>query len=266
MLFCFIHSYKIRNKYFKLYPKSVPIYKVQLTFVKRLVLLLKEYWYALKSYYVLPLAFLPNFYTKHRNKNTAVILIHGYARNKLDLDWIYKKTPKDLAIFAVNLHPIFGSIEDITRDSFAPFITKIQTKYNFKSIILIGHSMGGLVSTYYQEFMNKSIPVKGIITLGTPYGGSEFLKTVPGVNAKEMHPGSHFLDVIRKSINRNSNFYFQIASKGDSIITPWDSAYLDFLPNEHILVLEHENHFTMLHSNIVLATLNSWIKEINSNI
>ncbi len=51
-------------------------------------------------------------------------------------------------------------------------LSKWKEKYPKAKIILIAHSMGGLISRYYLEHLGGKEQCKALITLGTPYRGS----------------------------------------------------------------------------------------------
>jgi triacylglycerol esterase/lipase EstA (alpha/beta hydrolase family) len=62
-------------------------------------------------------------------------------------------------------------------------------------VILVGHSMGGLVARAYLQRHGES-RVAGLVTLGTPHQGSRLAHIGYGENARQMRPGSPWLQAL----------------------------------------------------------------------
>lgn len=221
----------------------------------------REIWYVLAKYFFIPYKWINLSINGNQKNNTAILLIHGYYRNQADWLWMRKQLKAcNCPIFTINLKPDLGTIQEITLNSLPPKIAKIQQQTECKNIILIGHSMGGIVASYYSEFLDHENLIKTIITLGTPLFGTKVAAGGAGENAKQMLPGSKFLADLREKISKSQQKYYQICSKFDNLIFPWRSALLDNNSNTQ-LILPFESHLGLLYSAEVATQLRAWVEK-----
>ena len=224
----------------------------------------KEVFYVLGKYYYLPFKYVNLQIKAPHNSDTAILLVHGYCRSQIDWLWLRKQLKStNCNIFTLNLMPLLSSIEEITTQNLPAKIAQIKQQTNCKQIILIGHSMGGLVSSYYKEFLDHDKLITAVITIGSPYHGTKISVAAAGINAQEMCPGSEFLARMRQQIATHNQDYYQISSKFDNIVFPWNSALLETMPASRQMVLPFTTHLGLLHSPAVAAQLKQWIAEIS---
>lgn len=99
------------------------------------------------------------------------------------------------------------------------------------NIILIGHSMGGLVILEMQRRFKKFIALD-VVTLGTPYGGSKFAYLAAFLKpARQMFPGSHFLTVLREDIAQNSRNLIAVRAQKEIIVPDYSSIPVSYKTN-----------------------------------
>lgn len=215
---------------------------------------------------LLPLAFIPASpslpSTTHKNA-TPILLIHGYFQNKTDWLWFQrklKKMPEIGPLYALNLFPPFCSI---TRhaNSVKKEINRIKRETQQDKIILIGHSMGGLISSYYSEYLAKPAEVEKVIALGSPFQGTRLAALGLGTCVKEMALGSCFLEQLRQQIQNSSTAYHYVGSRIDNLVVPWYSAFPPHcaLPDKNKLILEDHGHLRLLVSSVVVHQVAKWI-------
>lgn len=220
----------------------------------------QELFYILAKFIYLPYKWLDITVNPKSNCDTAVLLVHGYCRNQSDWLWMRKQLKQqECPIFAVNLEPMFVAIEEITRNSLPTKIKQIKEQTKCKHIILIGHSMGGLVSSYYSEYLDLDNTIKAVITIGTPFSGTKIAVAGAGTNARQMCPGSKFLQELHTKIGRNPTKYYQICSKFDNKIFPWQSALYEHNHQDRYYILGFAAHLYMLRTKEVAKQLNVWI-------
>lgn len=219
-----------------------------------------EFWYVSSKYCLYPYKFFN--LTENLSKNsTAILLIHGYVRNQSDWLWfIQNLAPTGFPIYTVNLAPSLGSIQEITNHSLPSKIQQIKQETDCQQIILIGHSMGGLVASYYSEYLDEADMIKNVITIATPYHGTKLSMAATGANGKQMLPGSKFCTELRAKIASSARHYFQVASRFDNIVFPWQSELLETSSIERQLVLPFTSHLGLLHSSTVLTQIVAWLK------
>lgn len=228
---------------------------------------IRNYWVEivliLGKYYLYPVRWL-NLSLNVDNKNdTAILLIHGYCRSQSDWLWMRKQLQRNgCPIFCLNLEPMLAPLQEIVANSLPAKIASIKEQTNCKNLILIAHSMGGLVSSYYSEFMDDQKLVKAIITIGTPFYGTKIAIAGPGENAKQMCPGSAFLTELHVPMHKTQTKYYQVCSRFDNKVFPWQSALLELSGDEHHFVLPFTAHLELLYSKEVAKQLNNWIQAI----
>lgn len=222
----------------------------------------RELFFLLSKYYLYPVKFFPlAANTNLIPANTAIILIHGYCRNRTDWWWMLRKLGQitKCPIFTINLHPKLSSIATIDEQSLPQFIQEVQAKTGCTQIILVGHSMGGLVASYYSEYLDEQDLVSAVITIGSPLHGTKVSFAGTGINAKEMCPNSKFTIALRNRINVSKKAYFQVASRLDNLVYPWNSALLTQTPAQQQLVLPYTSHLGLLYDTAVVKQLSAWI-------
>lgn len=152
--------------------------------------------------------------------NTArppLLLIHGYGCSRAA--WWWHRRWLEAAgwpVATVNLEPIYTNIEN--------YVTTVQRRIDevlaatgAEQVILIGHSMGGLVARAYLR-RHGSAKVLRLVTLGTPHGGSELARLGFGVNARQMRPGSDWLTALSEDAPVVDSFV--IYSQHDNYVIP----------------------------------------------
>lgn len=107
-------------------------------------------------------------------------------------------------------------------------VKTIQEETGRDDLILIGHSKGGLVSSYYATHFAESTKTKitDIVTIGSPLAGTPVAYLGPGYDANEMRSGSDFHQELREKIKQHPQIQFShIASTADAFV-PISSALL----------------------------------------
>lgn len=91
---------------------------------------------------------------------------------------------------------------------------------NYKTFTLVGKSMGGLIASYYAEFLHNpnKYTLSSIVTVGTPFQGAPLLDYFPFTKTQRYHdmtPSSSFLNKLNKRIESSLHSYVTIGSKSD---------------------------------------------------
>jgi len=199
---------------------------------------------------------------------TPILLVHGYLQNQTDWLWFKRKlqeNPEIGPIFSLNLFPPFNSITQFS-EILKEEIEKIKAETKQDKIILIGHSMGGLVCSYYSEFLAKPGEILKVITIGSPFQGTRLAALGFGENVKEMSPRSSFLHHLTSRIQQSKIPYHHIASQLDNMIVPWQSAFPGHSHSHHNnlvdankLILTDHGHLRMLVSPKVVHQVAKWV-------
>ena len=174
-----------------------------------------------------------------------VILVHGYAANSgiwaPMMQYLIRRGVTNL--FTIDLEPRFGDIDDYARQ-LAARVTRICNTTRADKVVLVAHSMGGLVARAYIEQFGGAQRVAKLICIGTPHHGAVMARLAPGVNASQMRVGSAWLgDMNRDENYRNEIPYVSVYSAHDNVVFPQNSAEFGKARNLEVV---GRGHFTLL--------------------
>ncbi|MCE5334575.1 MAG: alpha/beta fold hydrolase [Desulfobacteraceae bacterium] len=117
----------------------------------------------------------------------VIILTHGLYHNASG--WALFKRRLHKAgfnnIFLMNYGSFFTSFENVL-EKFEGFVSEVRQSTPGQPLILIGHSLGGLVSRVYAEKANEQEAPLAVITLGAPHQGSRMTAFGPGQLASSL--------------------------------------------------------------------------------
>ncbi|HEV2523761.1 MAG TPA: alpha/beta fold hydrolase [Gammaproteobacteria bacterium] len=203
----------------------------------------------------------------HSSSAIPILFVHGYLHNQMAWFWFIRhlqKKPAIGALYTINLFPFFASSRELA-EQLKEKINHIQRETGSYQVILIGHSMGGIICSYFCEYLAKFRQVAMVITLGSPFKGTRVAAFGFGKNAKEMCPASLFLTELRARIKLSRVPYYSIASKIDNVIIPWQSALSsDESETKTQLIVEDHGHLRLLISPLIIQQVADWIS-INKN-
>lgn len=205
-------------------------------------------------------------------KTPPILLIHGFLHTQNDWLWFRHQLEKNTEIgpiFTINLLPNEASIAQHAK-ILEQKIEEIKILTKQDKIILIGHSRGGLVASFYAERLNQSTgsqnSVQAIIAIATPFSGTPvsvygYLSCV-----KELAPNAPLLTAMKEDLQASTIPYYFVASKLDNMILPWQSACpLITAKAENTLILENEGHLSLLLSRSVVTKTLEWVLNLKIN-
>lgn len=225
-----------------------------------------------------------------KKNKTPIVLIHGKGFNKTEFIIGMQYLKKDIygsirtfdyAGLLSNDHT--DTIEDyckITHD----VIESICNDVNVRDVILIGHSLGGLIASSYAENIakEKNINVRMVITIATPWHEPPLLKYFDNGSLLNQQMKEPYLMILRqkvlKSIKNNEDYqkkiippvcyqsikmsfmiekptpaypkYFTISSK-DDLLVPKNCGKIDDNLNNHLEV-------SCVGHNMIIASPTVW--------
>lgn len=203
----------------------------------------------------------PQFQTNNETP-IPILLVHGYLHNQISWLWFRHQLQKTVGlgpVYSLNLYPPFESIETYAK-CIQTKIQSIQEETHCQQVFLIGHSMGGLASSFYAEHLATPEDIAGIITIGSPFAGTRVATLGYGKNVHEMMPSSAFCLDLKTRVETSTLPYYSIASEIDNLVIPWNSA-LPKLPEERTKVLTDHGHLRLLVSPTVITQVITWLKE-----
>ena len=129
----------------------------------------------------------------------------------------------------------------------ANLVREFIESHDLKNIIIVAHSKGGLIGKYILIHHNKDRRVKKVITVATPFGGTDTAKYFPIKSIKEMHPHSETIQKLHKEQRVNKHIV-SIYGVFDNHVWPVESARLEGAKN--IQVNTHGHHTILLDKNV----------------
>jgi len=107
-------------------------------------------------------------------------------------------------------------------------------------IIVIGFSMGGLVSRYYLQELGGADRCATFITISSPHHGTQVAWTYYSKGAAQMRPGSDFLASLERTEDRLGKIpVVSYRTPMDLIILPYDSSVWERADNVKVPVALH---------------------------
>ena len=176
-----------------------------------------------------------------------LLLVHGYSCSRAAW-WCLRRRLRAAGwtVATINLEPVFAGIDDYV-EPLARRIDAVLAETGAERLILVGHSMGGLVARAYLRRFGES-RVASLVTLGTPHQGSRLARLGLGENARQMRPGSPWLQALGTPALASVTIY----SPHDNFVMPQDNLRL---PGARSHTIDGLGHLAMLHSPRVAALL-----------
>jgi predicted alpha/beta hydrolase family esterase len=176
----------------------------------------------------------PNHLPAHAQGRRGVLLVHGFVCNRgLWNPWLQRLLAADVPFVAVNLEPVFGSIDDymaIIEDA----VQKLERRTGVPPVI-VAHSMGGLAVRRWWAERGDDARVHHAVTIGTPHQGTWLARFAMTRNARQMRQRSGWLSTLaqREPASRAARFtcYY---SHCDNIVFPPSMGTLPGADNRHL--------------------------------
>lgn len=172
-----------------------------------------------------------------------VLLVHGYLCNRGIWWWLRRRLRLRLLVVAtVNLEPPLADL-DIQVECLARRIERLLAETGAGRVVLVTHSMGGLVSRAYLR-RHGCDRVARLVMLATPHHGTQVARAAPGRDAFQMRVGSEWLQSLACAA-RPPIPMTNVWTRQDAIVVPAESARL---PGAEEFVLEDLGHMALLFS------------------
>ena len=169
----------------------------------------------------------------------GVVFVHGFFCNRgLWTPWLQRLQGSGHAFIAVNLEPIFGSIDD-----YAPQVdAAVQqvTQATGLPPLLVCHSMGGLAARAWLKHMKAESRVHHVVTIGTPHRGTWLARFGHGHNGRQMRLQSDWQAQLDLDMPAGRNALFTCwYSNCDNIVFPASTATLPGADNRLVRGAAH---------------------------
>lgn len=161
-----------------------------------------------------------------RPGHRGVVLIHGFVCNRgLWTLWLRELERRGHVFAAVNLEPVFGSI-----DGYVPIIdaaVRRVTQATGLPPLLVCHSMGGLAARAWLRAVDGCARVHHVTTLGTPHHGTWLARCSRAANGRQMRIGCDWQRQLEHDLPGRQRALFTCwYSNCDNIVFPASTATL----------------------------------------
>lgn len=232
-----------------------------------------------------------NFDPEHGSackRRTPILLIHGNGFN--ETQWVIgklllsKKNRNYGSTFTLNLDGMLSNSHEKGIDDYALKVAhkakEISELTGREDLILIGHSMGGLVASYFAEVtvveQKLNVRIDKVITIGTPWSGSPFLSNLTSLTQerfpsylatpkrfRQMRNEDGFLDQLKQraelSIKERGRRYYSAYSVTDLLVSG-DNGCFSSHP-EGVAKFSWGGHYLQTVNPLWWKIVDSWLEE-----
>jgi len=179
--------------------------------------LLASSWHMLRHRERLHIALVP--------RGVPVLLVHGYGANGGFWSPLGALLERERISHAtVSLEPMTASIDDYAQQ-IDHALQALRAATGAEKIVIVAHSMGGLVSRAYLR-RHGAAHIARVITLGTPHHGTGLASFGIGSNAQQMRLSAVWLSQLEADDREQRSLFTSIYSYHDNIIAPQSSCHL----------------------------------------
>jgi triacylglycerol lipase len=182
----------------------------------------------------------PDHLPPDANGRVGVVLVHGFVCNRgLWTPWLRRLRAAGVPFIAVNLEPVFGSI-----DEYPPLIEAAVRRLEAatgQQPVVVGHSMGGLAIRAWLARNQADDRVRRVITIGTPHQGTWLANwSHLAANGSQMRPRGPWLQQLSAAEPASRRELFLcLYGHGDNIVFPASNALLPGAASLHIAGTAH---------------------------
>jgi pimeloyl-ACP methyl ester carboxylesterase len=202
----------------------------------------------------------PNI-TQERGSAKPILLVHGYCHDSSAWAYIQGQLARETfsPIYTIDLGYPFHSMHEYAK-RVTERAEQIKKETGQTDLILIGHSMGGLISSIVA--MKEAQSISSVFTIASPMSGTHMAKIGVGPNAREMQPRSPLISDLNKQLGAETNIrFYHIGTKTDQIVIPGSSALRGHHPQREFL-FEDMGHASLLFSPRVVGLLVHWLRDL----
>lgn len=192
-----------------------------------------------------------------------VIMLHGFFHNRSGFFVMQQHLKKQgfHKLYTFNYSVFTQPIEKIA-DAFADRVEEVLLLARREKVHIIGHSLGGLIARYYVQALGGDQRVSKCVTMGTPHFGTRaaYLSALP--SARQMRPGSDFLQTLDALPVPPRVRWYSFYSRRDVLVFPYQNA---LLPEERFNAInfnmDDQGHLSFLLSPDVIDAVAEYLRD-----
>lgn len=190
------------------------------------------------------------------SRRRGVVLVHGFVCNRALWNPLMSRLrDRDVPFVAVNLEPVFGSI-DRYADIIEAGVRRIEAATG-QAPVVVAHSMGGLATRAWLDKYQADARVHRVVTIGSPHRGTYLGRFGLAPNTRQMRLSSDWQQSLasREPAERFRHFTC-FYGHCDNIVFPASTATLPGADNRHIAGIAHVH---MAHHDEVFSEVLRWL-------
>jgi len=168
-----------------------------------------------------------------------VLLLHGVLCNagvwRPFMQWLAQRGVEP--VYTLSYGPPLASIERFA-EQMASTVDAIRAQTGADQVIVVAHSMGGLVARAYLRRFDPTA-VGRLITIATPHEGSVLAWLAFGQSLAQLRPGNRWLNELGTPEGENVPPIVSLWSWHDSMVAPQTSSRVDFAENVELAGIGH---------------------------
>jgi len=156
-----------------------------------------------------------------------IILLHGLFQNRSCLFWLQHRLRSAgyRQVISINTPP-WRDLETLT-ELLAKKVDELRIRLKVDKVILVGHSMGGMIARNYVQNRGGAANVERVVTLGSPHHGSKLAPFALSPMGKTLLPGSEFLRRFNSGPWPQDLPIVSVYTRYDNIVMPAELARMD---------------------------------------
>lgn len=195
-----------------------------------------------------PIGFLPRPTPKMSKDTVPIILLHGLFQNQACWWWMRRQLKKQgYVTVSLNLSP-WHNVEALA-EILDKKIDRLRHRFGIQQVVLVGHSMGGMIARNYVQLRGGDTKVASVVQLGSPNNGSKLAPFAISPLGLLLLPGSDFLQRLAEAPMPQDCEITSIYSRRDNMVLPFEYSHL---PDGRNIEIDGLGHTSLLFSRRVL--------------
>ncbi len=156
----------------------------------------------------------------HNEGRRPIVLLHGAGMRGLGMYPLARKLRGGGRTVHMFTHWPPGQPIGAYARQLRGYLDSLCEQYGYREFDAVGHSLGGLVLRRYLAVHPEGPPIKRMVTLGTPHGGSELWRFLPTNTGRQLRPGGEFLKALDEAGVPDGVEVTAVSSDFDQLVVP----------------------------------------------
>jgi triacylglycerol esterase/lipase EstA (alpha/beta hydrolase family) len=175
-------------------------------------------------------------------RGIPILLVHGLVCNGAAWRWAqrYLRRHGVDRTYTINLEPVLGHI-DVYARQLADRVEQICLQTGEQKLLIVAHSMGGLVSRAYLHRHGGERRVAALLTVGSPHHGTVLANSFAvAENIRQMQPGNAWLNALNRFEQSPPPIpIVSVYSAHDNLVSPQATSRLAYAENVRLTGIGH---------------------------